>query len=61
MTDLKEMLRFEQSHFVREQVSFSDGGPLLETLDFFEINHGSYQPLKYLLIKLMKVCRQKRY
>ena len=34
---------------VSENVSFSDDGPLLETLEFFEISHGSYQPLNFLL------------
>ena len=29
---------------VSERVSFSDEGPLLETLEFFEISHGGYQP-----------------
>ena len=29
-------------------VSFSDEGPLLETLEFFEISHGSYQLLNFL-------------
>ena len=31
-----------------ENVSFSDEGPLLETLEFFEISHGSYQPSNFL-------------
>ena len=53
MTDLKEFQRFEQSPFVRketssEHVSFSDKGPLLETLEFFEICHGSYKPFNFL-------------
>ena len=34
---------------ISEHVSFSDEGPLLETLEFFEINHGSYQPFNFLL------------
>ena len=29
-------------------VSFSDGGPLIETLEFFEISHGSDQPFNFL-------------
>ena len=29
-------------------LSFSDQGPLLETLEFLEIIHGSYQPLNFL-------------
>ena len=33
---------------VLERVSFSDEGSLLETLEFFEINHGSYKPLNFL-------------
>ena len=33
---------------ISEHVSFSDEGPLLETLEFFEISHGSYQPLNFL-------------
>ena len=28
---------------ISENVSFSDEGPLLETWEFFEISHGSYQ------------------
>ena len=31
-----------------EHVSFSYEGPLLETLEFFEISHGSCQPLNFL-------------
>ena len=31
-----------------EQVSSSDEVSLLETLDFFDIIHGSYQPLNFL-------------
>ena len=48
VTDLKEFQRFEQRPFVREKTSFferkrfSDEGPLLETLEFFEISYGSY-------------------
>ena len=30
-----------------EHVSLSDEGPLLERLEFFAVNHGSYQPLKF--------------
>ena len=30
-----------------EHVSFSDGRPLLETLEFFEISHSSYQSLNF--------------
>ena len=33
---------------ISEHVSFSDEGPLLETLEFFEISHCSYQPLNFL-------------
>ena len=33
---------------ISEHVSFSDEGPLLETLEFFEISHGSHQPLNFL-------------
>ena len=29
---------------ISEHVSFSDEGPLLETLEVFEISHASYQP-----------------
>ena len=32
----------------QEHVSLSDEGPLLETLEFFEISHGSYEPLNLL-------------
>ena len=35
---------------ISEHVSFSDEGPLLETLEFFEISHASYQPFNYILI-----------
>ena len=45
MTNHKEFQRFEQRPF--EHVSFSDGGPLLEMLEFFETSHSSYQPLKF--------------
>ena len=46
---VKEFQCFEQRPLVGERnVSFSDEGPLLETLEFFEINHGSYQPLNFL-------------
>ena len=31
-----------------EHVSLSDEGPLLETSEFFEISHSSYQPLNFL-------------
>ena len=31
-----------------EYVSFSDEGPLLKTLEFYEISHGSYQPFNFL-------------
>ena len=31
-----------------DDVSFSDKAPLLETLEFFEISHDSYQPLNFL-------------
>ena len=41
VTDLKEFQRFEQ------HVSFSDEGPLLETLEFFEISQGSNQALNF--------------
>ena len=44
MTDLKEFQRFEQ----QQRISFSDEGPLLETLKFFEISFGSYKPLSSL-------------
>ena len=47
MTDLKEFQHFEQRLLVRERTC-SDEWPLLETLDFFEISHDSYQPLKFL-------------
>ena len=30
-----------------EHVPFSDEGPLLETVQFFEISRGSYQPLNF--------------
>ena len=33
---------------ISEHVSFSDEGPWLETLEFFESNHGSNQPLNFL-------------
>ena len=33
---------------ISELVSFSAEGPLLETLDFFEISHGSDQPFSFL-------------
>ena len=33
---------------ISENVSFSDEGPLLETFEFVEISHGSYQPLNIL-------------
>ena len=33
---------------ILEHVSFSDEGPLLETLECFEINYGSYQPFNFL-------------
>ena len=33
---------------ISEHVSFSDEGPLLETLEFFEISHGSYQSFNFL-------------
>ena len=53
VTDLKEYQRFEQRPFVRkktcsEHVSFSDEELLLETLIFFEISYGSYQPFNFL-------------
>ena len=53
VSELKEFQRFEQKHFVRERkvfrtLSFSDEGSLLETLEFFEISHGSYQPFNFL-------------
>ena len=32
---------------ISEHVSFSDEGPLLETLEFFETSLGSYQPLSF--------------
>ena len=32
---------------ISEHGSFSDEGPLLETLGFFEVSHGGYQPLGY--------------
>ena len=37
---------------ISEQVSFSDEGPLLETSEFFEISHGSYQLLNFLLLEI---------
>ena len=50
VTDLKEFQRFalrQRKKYVHhrtcpEHVSFSDEGPLFKTLEFFEINHGSY-------------------
>ena len=56
MTDLKEFQRYEQRPFVKErnmscfceQVSFSDEGPLLVTLQFFEVSHSIYQPYNFL-------------
>ena len=33
---------------VSEHVSLSDEDPLLETLEFFSISYGSYQPLNFL-------------
>ena len=55
VTDLKEFQRFEQRPFIRERkkkrvehISFSDEGPLLETLEFFEISHASYQLFNFL-------------
>ena len=49
VTDLKQFQRFDQRPFVIERnVSFSDEGPLLETLEFFVIGHSSYQPLNLL-------------
>ena len=36
-----------------QHVSFSDQGPLLETLEFFEISQGSDQPLDLLLYKIL--------
>ena len=38
-----------------EHVSFSDEGPLLETLEFFPISYSSYQPSNYLLYAIF-VC-----
>ena len=46
MTGLKEFQRFEQRPFVNRPISGE--GPLLETLEFFETSHGSYQPLNFL-------------
>ena len=37
---------------ISEQVSFSDEGSLLETSEFFEISHGSYQLLNFLLLEI---------
>ena len=31
-----------------DHVSFSDKGPLFETLELFEITHSNYQPLNFL-------------
>ena len=33
---------------ILEHVSFSDEEPLLETLEFYETSHGSYQPFNFL-------------
>ena len=41
VTDLKEFQRYKQS-------PFSDERPLLVTLEFFEIGHGSYQSMNFL-------------
>ena len=42
VTDLNEL----QWPFVRERNA--DEGPLLKTLQLFEISHGSYQPFNFL-------------
>ena len=47
VTDLKEFQHFKQRSFV---ISFSDEGPLLQMLEFFEISHSSYQPINFLFI-----------
>ena len=33
---------------ISEHVSFSDEGPWLKMVEFFEISHGTYQPLNFL-------------
>ena len=49
VTDLKKFQCFEQMSFVRKRnVSFFHKGPLLETLEFLEISHGSYQHFNFL-------------
>ena len=44
-TSLGKALRQKKKQNRTEHVSSSDEGSLFETLDFFEISHGSYQPL----------------
>ena len=75
MSDLKEFQRFEQRPFVGERnVSFSYEGPLLGTLEFIEISHGSYQPLNFVpfsiallrltpddLTRQVETCRSERF
>ena len=57
MTDLKEFERSskgsssdKETYSDVSDVSFSDEGPSLDTFDFFEISHISYQHLNFLLI-----------
>ena len=37
-------------------VSFSDEGPSLETLIFFEISYGSYQPFNFIRYNTLVIC-----
>ena len=47
MTDLHKFSTFRANAFPRTRF-FPDEGPLLETLEFFEISHGSYQSFIFL-------------
>ena len=47
VTDLKEFQHFEQWALIRERNVFPDKRLLLEMMEFFEINHGSYQPFNF--------------